>query len=319
MNAQTHPLPSVVRIVAESPMVSVIIPVLNDAERLQLCLHALMQQTYRRDRYEVIVVDNDSEDKLAIAQVVSQFEAIRLVVELAPGSYAARNRGIALARGEVLAFTDADCIPASDWLEQGVRVLLATPNCGLVAGKIDLFFQDVHHPTPIELYESVTAFPQATLLAQEKGGATANVLTWRALFEQVGLFDPMLRSRGDLEWGQRVFAAGYQQVYAEAAIVQHPARDSLTQLYRRTTRLAGGQYSLQTRTAVSWLDRNLVFSRMLLQNLVPPLLFVWTTFRDRRLLGLRQKLAVSLVMFFVRYVTAWELLRLKLGGTPERA
>ncbi len=318
MHAQTHPLTSAAQSVAESPMVSVIIPVLNDAERLQLCLQALMQQTYRRDRYEVIVVDNDSENKLAIAQVVSQFEAVRLVVELTPGSYAARNRGIALAQGEVLAFTDADCIPAADWLEQGVKALLATPNCGLVAGKIDLFCQNVHHPTPVELYESVTAFPQATLLAQEKGGATANVLTWRSLFEQVGLFDPVLKSRGDLEWGQRVFAAGYRQVYAEAAIVRHPARDSLAQLYRRTTRLAGGQYSLRAKTASSWLDRNLAFSRMLLQNLLPPLLFIWTTFGDRRLQGWRQKLAVSLVMVFVRYVTAWELIRLKLGGTPER-
>jgi cellulose synthase/poly-beta-1,6-N-acetylglucosamine synthase-like glycosyltransferase len=47
-----------------------------------------------------------------------------------------------MARGEIVAFTDSDCIPATDWIEKGVDNLLRIPNCGLVAGEIAVFFKD---------------------------------------------------------------------------------------------------------------------------------------------------------------------------------
>jgi glycosyltransferase involved in cell wall biosynthesis len=84
-----------------SPFVSVIIPVFNDAEHLRLCLRALAQQTYPSSCYEVIVVDNGSDDLEAIQAVVAGFGQAIAVLEPTPGSYAARNRGIALAQGEI--------------------------------------------------------------------------------------------------------------------------------------------------------------------------------------------------------------------------
>ena len=86
--------------------VSVIIPVFNDAERLKICLTALEKQTYPQDYYEVIVVDNGSDENLE--NVVKQFTQAKLAYYPELGSYAARNHGIALAKGEILAFTDAD-------------------------------------------------------------------------------------------------------------------------------------------------------------------------------------------------------------------
>src|ERR1041384_5139232 len=93
--------------------VSVIVPVWNDAERLGHCLHALEKQTYPAESYEVIVVDNGSTD--SVACLVAAYGRARLVSEQRPGSYAARNTGLNLARGQVIAFTDADCLPAPDW------------------------------------------------------------------------------------------------------------------------------------------------------------------------------------------------------------
>nr|MBA2449198.1 glycosyltransferase family 2 protein [Chloroflexota bacterium] len=144
-----------------TPFVSVVIPVFNDPDRLRTCLQALEHQTYPKDRYEVIVVDNGSAQ--TVGPLVDEFRQARSTYEKVPGTAAARNRGIALASGEVLAFTDADCIPAHDWLAKGVPRLLGTPDCGLLAGHIEVFFRDPEHPTAAEAYDALTAFPQTIL------------------------------------------------------------------------------------------------------------------------------------------------------------
>jgi glycosyltransferase involved in cell wall biosynthesis len=304
---------------SDYPFVSVIIPVFNDGERLQLCLAALAQQTYGRSHFEIIVIDNGSDDFGAIQVTVSPYNNTVLILEPTPGSYMARNRGLAIAQGEVIAFTDADCIPAPDWLAAGVELLTAIPNCGLVAGQIQLFFQNPDRPTMVELYESVRALPQQEFVEQHHYGATANVFTWHQVIDRVGGFDAQLKSSGDVEWGQRVHAHGYRQVYGEAVIVQHPTRSSLKELYARTRRLAGGHYDVQLKHTHSLWQRQAVFARALLQNLTPPVFFAVNTLRDTRLQGLGQRLKVSAVMVLVRYISAWETLRLKLGGLSNRA
>lgn len=295
------------------PFVSVIVPVFNDAARLKLCLNALEHQTYPIDRYEVIVIDNGSDPGEQIAQVVAAYAQARVAQELTPGSYAARNKGISIAKGEVIAFTDADCIPAPNWIKQGVQHLIQTPNCGLVVGRIEMFFEE-NRETPVALYESVTAFPQEQLLKEHKGGATANVFTFKRVIEQVGEFNPHLKARGDLEWGKRVYQSGYSQHFANDVQVAHPARSSYSDLYKRTIRLVGGIYDLQQLQP----QRHRLFLQTLLQNLVPPLSFIWNTLFDPRLPRLDQKLKVCWVMILVRYVSAWEMLRLKLGGQSFR-
>jgi glycosyltransferase involved in cell wall biosynthesis len=182
--------------------VSVIVPVFNDAERLKVCLRALEDQTYLKQLYEVIVVDNGSEE--SVEPVVAEFGHARVSHEERSGSYAARNRGLALARGEIIAFTDADCIPAADWIEKGVANLLRLSHCGLIAGRVDVFPQDPHRPTAVELYESRTALLQKEYVEDGGFGATANMFTRRAVFERVGLFDGGLKSGGDIEWSRRV-------------------------------------------------------------------------------------------------------------------
>ncbi|HAA33075.1 MAG TPA: glycosyl transferase family 2 [Cyanobacteria bacterium UBA8553] len=298
--------------------VSAIIPVYNDAERLKICLAALENQTYPKDLYEVIVVDNGSDQAQDIKGVVAQFSCAIATYESIPGSYAARNQGISLAKGDIIAFTDSDCIPAPNWIENGVKNLLQVPNCGLVAGKIEIFFKDSSHITPVELYESITAFPQKKLLEQQRGGATANVFTFKKVIEKVGLFNPNLKSNGDLEWGRRVYSSGYQQIYADDTCVAHPARYSLKELYRRTIRLVGGLYDLQMKPEPSFFKRNKIFLETLVKNSVPPLMFVFNVFFNSSLKGIGQKVKVSGVMFFVRYVSAWEIIRLKLGGVSAR-
>lgn len=231
------------------PFVSVVIPVFNDAERLKLCLAALEHQTYPQNLYEVIVVDNDSAE--SVEPVVSQFSQAIALFESLRGSYAARNKGILQAQGEIIAFTDSDCIPAADWLEKGTAQLLNTPHCGLVAGEIKFFFKTPDRPTGIELYDTLTYFKQKDYVEKDRFGATANVFTLRRVLDDVGFFNAQLKAGGDREWGQRVFAAGYKQSYANDVCVAHPARASLTEVLEKAVRVAKGGSDLKSKLAVS--------------------------------------------------------------------
>lgn len=303
---------------SEQPFVSVIIPVFNDGERLRLCLAALAEQTYGRSHFEVIVIDNGSDSSAPIKAAVAPYDNVTLAFEPTPGAYVARNLGLTLAKGEAIAFTDADCIPAPDWLERGIAHLCQTPNCGQVVGKVNLFFADPQNPTWVELYESVTAFPQERLLKQLHGGATANVLTWRRVIDQVGPFNTRLKSNGDIEWGDRVFQAGYEQVYAADVQVAHPTRRSWGDLHKRTVRLAGGVFDRFMQPDDPFIQRQKMFARLLLDDLTPPVHFFISNFRNPKLKGWQHKLKASLVIIFVRSISASEKLRLKLGGASNR-
>ena len=116
----------------ELPLVSVVIPVWNSPDLIGKCLTALAQQTYPRDRFEVLVVDNGSTD--ATANVARSYPFVAVLSEPVAGSYRARNRGLRSARGEYVAFTDADCIPDPDWLTAAVRAARLYPQAGVLAG-----------------------------------------------------------------------------------------------------------------------------------------------------------------------------------------
>lgn len=292
--------------------VSVIVPVFNDAERLQTCLAALERQTYPSNLYEVIVVDNGSDDTLK--DMASQFNHVLTTYEGYPTSYAARNRGISLAKGDVIAFTDADCIPACDWIEKGVENLLRVPNCGLIAGKIELFFKNSNQPTAVERYESMRYLLQKEYIEKYRFGATANMWTLRSVIDDVGVFDPKLKSSGDVEWGERVFAAGYKQTYADDTCVAHPARYSLGQLCKQLVRRVGGEHDLKTKKGYSFIE----FVADLVKDLEPPLKSICRVFLDKEISGLKQKSQVIYVMLLTRYIKALERVRLQLGGISQR-
>lgn len=297
-----------------NPLVSAIVPVYNDADRLSICLARLAAQSYAP--IEVIVVDNGSEDLEAVRKAIATCKFARLVCEAMPGSYAARNRGVEEAKGEILAFTDADCVPSLSWIEAGVMALRSEPDCGLVGGGIEIVMNNPKHP--VELFESVMALAQQKFVKQDHYGATANIFTWRSVFERVGKFNAALKSSGDVEWGQRVFAAGYKQTYAPLAKVQHPARSSFAQLARQASRHAGGFYDLRCKQAKSRWAANVAFLRLLGFHAMPPVIFALKIAKHSKLKGIRQKVKVVLTLAFVRWITVKTLIELRFGGVSER-
>lgn len=292
------------------PFVSVIIPVYNDAERLCLCLEALEKQTYACDRYEVVVVDNASSEP--VSEAVEHYPHASAEYEPRPGSYAARNRGIAVSRGEVLAFTDADCIPSERWIEEGVAGL-GSQHSTIIGGRIDVFPADAAHPNAVELYEMTYAFPQHQTV---KSGfsVTANLMTTREVMDEVGVFEAGFKSTGDKDWCIRAVNAGFKLSYCDRAVVLHPARRTLKEIHERHARFAGGHFD---RSRSSRKEFNRARMRALMR-FKPPVRFAYDVISQEKPAGAGSKAKVIAVASFANWSYAIEWLRLELGAVSRR-
>ena len=287
--------------------VSVIIPTYNDPEGLSKCLNALAYQTYPNSLYEIIVIDNGSDR--SIEPIVNKFAQVRLIHESSPGSYSARNKGILCAKGFVTAFTDSDAIPEINWLENGIRLFNSTPNCGFVAGKIDVFPKDPYKPNAVERYEKIVSHRQKDYVEKHQFGATANLFSSKRIFKKVGLFDAKLKSRGDLEWGQRVVKYGFDSVYTEEAIVRHPARRTLIELFWRNVRLAGGRIDQRRQSNFPPIS-----PRYLANLILPPLKEIISTISlNKNINKIQHKISLLAIILFVHYVASLETLRMLMG------
>lgn len=292
---------------AGSPFVTVIIPVWNDAEGLRRCLSALAEQTFPVRSMQVLVVDNGSTDQSRI--IAAGFPFVSILVEKRRGSYRARNRGLAAAAGDFVAFLDSDCEPAPGWLCSALAAA-TEPDIGIVAGRVVLAIDSEPVRSPSTVYESLFAFDQRSNAAAGLC-VTANWLSRRSLLKQLGGFDGELASGGDIELSQRIAAAGYRVCYAADAVVRHPARSRLSALVAKRRRLVGGQWQVSSGNPVRSLRTASFLSRRFLGETRRTLLVEG--------LGLRPKSGTLGVIAVLWAASMLELLRLSLGGTPRRS
>jgi glycosyltransferase involved in cell wall biosynthesis len=120
-----------------SPLVSVLIPVHNGERFLAAALESLLAQDYRP--FEAIVIDDGSED--GTADIARSFPEIRYLKQANSGVATARNAGLAVANGELVAFLDHDDVWPQNKLTIQVGHLLAHPSVGCVLGRQKLFFE----------------------------------------------------------------------------------------------------------------------------------------------------------------------------------
>lgn len=220
------------------PKVSVVIPHYHDLEGLRLCLAALARQTYPRGDFEIVVADNNSpEGEAAVAAVIK--DQARLITVVEKGAGPARNGGVAISRGEILAFTDSDCVPEPEWLEQG---LLALADYDFVGGRVTVLVDDVDAMTDAEAFERVFAFDFETYITRKGFTGAGNLFCARRVFDDVGGFRVGVSE--DLEWSHRARSKGYGLGYAPLAIVGHPARRTWAQLSGKWRRVNAETYAL---------------------------------------------------------------------------
>jgi glycosyltransferase involved in cell wall biosynthesis len=290
--------------------VSVIVPVFDHKGELNRCLAALAAQTFPRERFEVIIVDNGpaegSAARLAdLAKALAEFPHAHALHQPSPGSYAARNLGLSVATGDVLAFTDDDCVPQPDWLACGVAYLHEHPDVDAAAGAIEIFTLDHARRTGAELYELRHGFQQEKYVETAGFGATANLFARRSAFDHVGPFDATLKSGGDKEWGHRAKAAGLTMLFDPAIRVRHPARRSLTELRTKIYRVADGDVVLRQRRGWSRLN----WVRYSVQPLRPPLRTIWRARHDADITSSSEWRRYGATYLAVRWITAYSRVR----------
>jgi cellulose synthase/poly-beta-1,6-N-acetylglucosamine synthase-like glycosyltransferase len=202
------------------PRVSVIVPVHDGVGTIRTCVEALCALDYPHGKREIVVVDNRSTD--GTRDVVARYP-VRLVEEReVQCSYAARNRGVSVATGTILAFTDADCVPDRGWLRALVRPFVVA-GVGGVAGAIEAYAA----ASVVERYQARRAIRADRAFAHpvRPFAQTANVAYPRALVEALGGFDATLPFGGDLDFSWRMQrVTGRQLVFEPGALVRHRHR-----------------------------------------------------------------------------------------------
>ena len=210
-------------------MVSVIIPVRDDPDGIKRVLDCLAEQTFPRECFEVVIGDDGSQPGLE-PRVPESDQRLRRVSTPALTSYAARNSAVQSARGEILAFCDADCLPAPDWLERGSSAL---EDADVVAGEV--VFRPPERPTVWTLL-TVDLFLDQRQNARLSRGVTANLMVRRKDFESLGGFDQSLPSGGDYDFVKRAVDKGARLRYDPRVVVGHPtmneARPFLKKIFR---------------------------------------------------------------------------------------
>lgn len=226
----------------ESPAVTVIVPVYNGAAEIGACIEALLAQDAPPGGLEIVVVDNGSTD--ATRDVVRRYPVILREETERVGSYAARNRGAEAARGPILGFTDADCVPAPGWVAAACK-MFEDPDVVIVGASV------------------VPAAPRSEVerYLEERGSLsyrrsfehpyrpyfpTAGVFYRREAFRRAGGFNSTLISGGDADLSWRLQAAGAGQVvFCPEAQVEHRHRSDVRQMRRQQFKwgLGGGSLS----------------------------------------------------------------------------
>jgi glycosyltransferase involved in cell wall biosynthesis len=206
--------------------VSLIIGTRDRCEKLARCLQSVRQISFER-LWELIVVDNGSAD--GTAAIVREFMTIapvpvRYVFEPKPGLGNAHNAGVAVARGEILGFTDDDCYPAPDFLSS-LWSAFGDPSVGYIGGRILLYdLADarkgtIRHPEPV-------TFPANSFIAPGTFFGGANMAFRRQVLVEIGGFDPLfgpgaLFNCEDYDAAGRASAIGWTGQYRPEVIVRH--------------------------------------------------------------------------------------------------
>ncbi len=211
------------------PEFSIIIPAYNAADSISACVRALKTQTIPPHRYEIIVVDDGSADDTAHQAAAA---GARIIRQQNAGAAAARNRGAQAAQGELLLFTDSDCIPAPDWVARMVAPF-ADPS---VAGAKGVYKTEQSEFTPRfvqqeyqDKYDGMARLPQIDFVD------TYSAAYRRDIFLQMGGFDTTFpgASVEDQEFSFRLAEAGYRLVFAPDAVVAHRHDPSVGDYIRR--------------------------------------------------------------------------------------
>lgn len=214
--------------------ISIVIPTYNGASRIANCLTALLPQAEAHGA-EILVVDDGSTDDTA--RVVSQYPSVRLIQKSNAGPAAARNHGATEATGNIILFTDDDCVPAPDWLAKmlapfedadvvGAKGVYRTLQKSIVARFVQIEYED--------RYRLMSVHKDIDFVD------TYSAAFRRERFLEIGGYDTSfpVACAEDIELSYRMSARGWKMKFVPDAVVYHTHPDSLPKYLKKKYKFA---------------------------------------------------------------------------------
>ncbi len=226
---------------------SIIIPTYNRKDKLSQCLDVLLNQNYPADKYEIIIIDDGSTDGTEEAVAGINNPRITYIKQQNRGAGAAINTGAKVAKGEILAFTEDDCIVNAEWLKTIMALFKKYPNASAFVG-----------PCPYAELEAIlnkkTRRNNGDLVKMElkKMNTFLNIgngsfAIKKEAFEKIGGYDESFKAEEDLDFNIRLLKQGYDIFISQELKAMHYARNKMMQVFKRTYKLAISEAKLVKR------------------------------------------------------------------------
>lgn len=192
------------------PFVSVVIPAHNEEGRIRMTLKLLNHQTYPRDKFEIIVVDNNSSDKTA---EVARVGGARIIIERNPGVAWAREAGWKAAKGEIILSTDADVQPSEDWMEKIVTRFLTQPELVGLTGGLRFFDKPWWFNWLAVIFNPLLVYLGFFMSRGVYNFTGNNMAARKWVWAKVGGFNTQLHFGEDMDLARRIKKYGKIQFY----------------------------------------------------------------------------------------------------------
>jgi len=217
----------------ELPFVSVVIPMRNEAAHIAVCLESIFAQDYPRDRYEVVVVDGDSDDD-SLAVLRGFGDRIRVLHNPARIVPSSMNIGIRAARGEIIARVDAHTLLETDYLRVGVETLQRTGADNVGGPMISIGGGPVGDAIALAMASRFGIGAYFHFASEDREVDTVYMGMWpKRVFERIGLFDEELVRNQDDELNYRLRKAGGRIFLTTRMRSRYQNRQSWTSLRRQ--------------------------------------------------------------------------------------
>lgn len=211
------------------PYVSIIVPVYNGERTIRKCLDSILRLDYPKEKFEVLVIDDESTDKTV--QIVKQYP-VRLIPKRHSGYPSTMNVGIKSAKGEIVLNVDSDTYIAEDWLKKAIKEFNDS-EVGVVGGLIS------RAPTTsfwakLVGYDSEYRQHQAFQKSKYMDHITTSCTAFRRkLFDDIGFFDESFKLGSDEDLTHRALKAGWKLVVKKDAICYHDFRGSFRSYFKQ--------------------------------------------------------------------------------------
>ena len=210
-------------------MLSVVVATYNRSAKLEALLRALSACSFDSAQCEVLVVDNNSSDRTK--EVITNFQAwkqpiFKYLLETRRGKSNALNTGIKSAKGEILAFTDDDCIPSTNWIDSIVREFETDSHLAVLGGRVELYDKEDIAAT-LSLCDDRIEIARGVQVIKNPPIIGANMAFRRSFLDRIGEFDPLLGPGArcgiaeDVEILYRFHQGGFKIVYSPNVKVLH--------------------------------------------------------------------------------------------------